>query len=282
MPDATDPSRVLTQVGASIGAELGRLLGGGAWAVSPLGGSTGRALLATGPGTAVVRVGASLDVATRLDALGVGPRVLAAGTANGRPFVVQEHLLGDTATREWLANHAAEVARLVAQYANDPILRNLAEPLVPAGWVRELSDRAARLDLWDAHRDTLARIVSTASDMSDGSLVASHGDPNGSNFVVADDRLVLVDWDDLRRADPLRDLGQLAWWYLPRSAWPGFVSTAGHRWDAAVEERLFWWVAAESLDVALRLLPDHPDVAMDFLADAGAAAARTENPRRVP
>ena len=111
-------------------------------------------------------------------------------------------------------------------------------------------------------------------------LVASHGDPNASNFLVSPNGLRLIDWDDLRRADPVRDLGQVAWWYLPETAWPSFMAAAGLSWDARVERRLAWWVAAESVDVALRLWATDAEAAAAFLRDAEAAIVGRPNPRR--
>ena len=268
-------------VSDSIQAALGRLLGGEGWAVTPLGGSTGRAILATGPQTVVVRLEARADVAARLDRLGVGPRVLAASDAGGRPFVVHEHVAGEAPSPGWIAAHASDVASLIDRYARDPVLAELAEPLTPGELARQLTDGAAGVALSAAERDIVEGVVASAASVPDVPLGASHGDPNGSNIIVAGDRLLLVDWDDLRRADPLRDLGQVAWWYLPPAGWPAFMAAAGLGWDPGVEARLFWWVAAESVDVALRLLPGNPDAATSFFGDARAALDGHANPRRV-
>lgn len=262
--------------------ELARAVGGvlaGDWLVAPLGGSNARTFVATGPRSAVVRLDTSPAILERLAAIQVAPRVLGAGRVGPHPFVVQAHVQGPPVDGGWIADHAADVARLVARYAADGPLAALAEPLRVDDCLADLARRAASVRVGEPVGTAIERLARQAATLQPAVLVASHGDPNASNFLVEEGRPLLIDWDDLRRADPMRDLGQLAWWYLPQHGWPGFMDAAGVRWDAAAEDRLYWWVAAESLDVALRLLADHSAAADDFLADAAAAIDRRPNPR---
>ena len=79
-------------------------------------------------------------------------------------------------------------------------------------------------------------------------LVPVHPDPSPANFLVGGQRLIMVDWDDILLSDPLRDLGLVAWWYLPQEAWASFFA----RYGRPVERHaIFWWVARRSLEVAL-------------------------------
>ena len=48
-------------------------------------------------------------------------------------------------------------------------------------------------------------------------------------------------------------MGPLLWWYVPPDRWPEFFRHYGAELDSAVRDRLFWWTAEESLDVALSL-----------------------------
>ncbi len=252
---------------------------GGTWTVTPLGGSSRLAFVARGDTEVVVRLDARVEVVERVAAIGVGPRVLGSGAVAGRPFVVQELVPGVPVTPAWIADHAADVARMVGAVARNGRLAGLADPLAADGFVEQLTRGAEEAGLEAANLAAVGRLVTTAP-ADPPVLVASHGDPNNSNILLAGGRLLLVDWDDLRRADPLRDLGQLAWWYLPEAARRGFIETAGVMWDETTEARIHWWVAAESLDVALRLLPTDPAMAGAFLDDMTAALEGRPNPRR--
>jgi hypothetical protein len=271
--------RKMLDLPSDLASSVAAVLGGAAedWHVAPLGGSSERTFVATGPETVVVRLDADPRVLRRLAEIGVGPVVVAAGEHDGRTFVIQESVDGDVASAGWMRANARAVADLVATYARDRELTRLAVPLTTDSYASALLAQA-RLVLPAGCMEEVERLVDLAPAAGETPAVASHGDPNASNFLVGE-RLLLVDWDDLRCADPMRDVGQLAWWYLPEPAWPDFVAAAGVTWDAAARDRLFWWVAAESLDVALRLLPDHPGAAEDFLADFDAAIAGDPNPR---
>jgi aminoglycoside phosphotransferase len=255
-------------------------LGQAPWAVSPLGGSMGRTYLARADRTVVVRLDADQEVLRRVATLGVSPQVLASGDVAGRTFVILEHVAGTTATASDLASRELDLARLVARYAGDHDLSGLATPLGVADILDAAAARIAALDEPDSWTPALDRLEGLADRVETVPPVASHGDPNATNFLMTAGRLCLVDWDDLRSADPMRDLGQLAWWYLPRRRWAPFTEAAGVAWTRAVETRLFWWVASESLDVALQLAPEHPQASRAFRDDAEAALLGLTNPRR--
>ena len=108
-------------------------------------------------------------------------------------------------------------------------------------------------------------------------LVATHGDPNRKNLILTDG-VYLVDWDDLALSDPLRDIGQLLWWYVPRNKWKHFFEHFGLDTDDA-PDGLYWWVAAESLDVAIKLAEGRDHLhAQEFLDDFAAAIEQHANP----
>src|SRR5205085_7082151 len=73
-------------------------------------------------------------------------------------------------------------------------------------------------------------------------LVPTHGDPNWKNFVLSQ-TLCLVDWDDAALPDPLRDIGQLMWWYVPPKRWGDFFRAFGLVDDEVSRDGLFWWAA---------------------------------------
>ena len=216
------------------------------------------------------------DVARRLSALDVSPAVVAVGAIGGEDFVLQEKI--DTRVGidpAWMRANATLVAELLARYLDDAELANMAPNLDLRSHVGFL---VARLIARDPGREALGELLmqSIPADAA-SATVATHGDPNTANFLLSE-RLWLVDWDDLARTDPMRDIGQVAWWYLDEDTWPAFVAACGQ--PPAAAKRVHWWAAVESLDVALRLADAHGEAAEAFLGDFDAAVSGRPNPRR--
>jgi hypothetical protein len=249
------------------------------WTVTSLGGSTATAWRATGERTVVVRLDADVEVLRRVAEIGIAPAVISAGDVGGRRYVIQEHVDMPSPSVRWLREHAEAAAALFATLARDRVLRTLGVPLDAGPWADSLlsSARAATLDR--IRLDRVERLAAEAPLARSDDLTASHGDPNRSNF-LAGDRLALLDWDEFRLADRMRDVGQFAWWYLPETQWPSFLIASGTGSTNAIARRLYWWAAAESLDVALRLLSLDPSAAERFLVDFDHAAEGRPNPRR--
>jgi hypothetical protein len=274
-PAATEEARLRDAVDV--------LLGDGPYRLSSLGGSTGRMFRASAKGrTVVVRLDANEAVLRRLAEIAVGPQVVASGELDGRGLVVQEYAAAGSADAGWLAAHADDVAALVTRYQSDGQLALLAgSELTAPSYASSLVAAAERLPREPGATvvGMAARLAVRAANLPISTAVATHGDPNSENFLTGP-RPLLVDWDDLRLADPMRDIGQLAWWYLPEAAWPALLAGTGQVFAEPALDRLYWWVAAESLDVGLRVFADSPALATAFFEDATAALARQPNPRR--
>ncbi len=266
-------------------AALDKLLADGPYRLSALGGSSGRTFLASGPAReVVVRLDADVAVLRLVAEIGAGPPVIDAGSVDARPFVVQGRVRAARADGPWFAEHTAALAALVVRYQSDPRLAALAArggELDVRSYAGSIASGAEALpaDLASVAVPIATGLVDMASGLAAAPSVATHGDPNSSNILAGEPPL-LVDWDDLRLADPMRDIGQLAWWYLPEAAWPGFLEATGQALAEPALDRLYWWVAAESLDIGLRLLPEGRVVARSFFADGAAALGRQPNPRR--
>jgi hypothetical protein len=259
----------------ALAEEAARVLGPGTWRASSLGGSSGRTFVVEGPRRVVVRACPDPDVIERLAALEVVPPVLATGTSPST-FVIQPFIDGETATPDWIDEHVDDVGRCLGRYLTDRELgRRVGRTLVASEFGARLSDDA-RVLLPRGLARLAATLPRTAHDIAGG---PSHGDPNGSNFLRGD-RLWLVDWDDVAIADPVRDLGQIAWWYVAERRWDRLFAAAGLGLTGDVRRRIHWWAAAESLDVALRLLRSDAVAAAPFLEDFEAAARGQPNPRR--
>ena len=202
--------------------------------------------------------------------------MVAVGSIGGEDFVLQEKLDAPVdIDPAWMRANRMAVAELLARYLGDAELARLAPQLELRAYVELL---VARLVARDPARESLGALLVQSMPAHAGSAnAATHGDPNTANFLLSE-RLWLVDWDDLARTDPMRDIGQVAWWYLDEETWPSFVVACGQRPTAV--RRIHWWAAVESLDVALRLADADGEAAEAFLGDFDAAVSGRSNPRR--
>lgn len=233
-----------------------------------------------------VKFEAPTVVLRRLAAIGVAPAILADGEFQGVPYVVQEYVEGSHPDHGWFADHREDVVRLLRAVHQDVPLRML---LLPA-----LDQRARALrDIEVAHHWVEASfpdhpglhaahewLVDKNPKVQEQDLVPTHGDVSRKNFIITPSRVLLVDWDGVALANPLRDLGRLTWWYIPPSQWPGFLERYGISLTPEVAVRIYWWAAFVSFDVAAGLLKrGYRDDAVVYLGDFIAAASEQPNPR---
>ena len=256
---------------------------GGNWGVALFDdGSTSRSYVGShGPRRVFIKLDVRTDALERLATLGVAPPVIRAGVMDGRGYVIQEWIDGTRPERAWFARELDAWAELLCVYQRDAPLAGLLSDaeLTPDAYADDLARRADRVTLSGAEQ-AASRVRAGAEELARVPPGPTHGDPNSSNFLVHGERVYLVDWDDAALSDPMRDIGQLLWWYVPEEQWPRYFERAAEPFDAAALQRLYWWVAAESLDVALRLAAEGRDrPARDFLTDALAALDHRPNAR---
>src|SRR5947209_3642951 len=109
-------------------------------------------------------------------------------------------------------------------------------------------EQARTLTLRTRHvRDAIHRLVQQAYQLQRATLVPTYADPNNTNFLVVRDRFYLLVWDGLSLSDPLRDIGLIVWWYVPRGKWSEFFTAYGMAMDDALLHKVYWWSAYTSL-----------------------------------
>jgi aminoglycoside phosphotransferase (APT) family kinase protein len=265
----------------------------GRWKVSRArSGWSGRSFVA-GDGTQrlFVKFDVAVSALRRLAELGISPPVLHAGEYRDHSFVVQPFVGGRHPRPQWFEGHLKELAQLVGTYHRDVRLREL---MSRTGTTHQEHVTRVIDDLEHRARGGTTSLYSNrglmqaidemrrlSRDLRPTELVATHGDPNLKNFILTE-TAYLIDWDDLTLSDPLRDIGQLMWWYVAADRWADFFRLFGTNYDDQTGRDLYWWVAAESLDVAMRLLEggDHAR-AEDFFIDFAAALEQRANPHFV-
>lgn len=231
----------------------------------------------------------AVDALRRLAELAVTPAVLHAGEYRAHSFVIQAFIRGRHPHHRWFGRHLPELASFVGAYQRDARLRALVSPTTTLTHAKLVTGVLDDLELRSrsgispppqnaALSEAISQLRRLSTNLRATELVPTHGDPNPKNFILTDD-LYLVDWDDLALSDPLRDLGQLLWWYVPRNRWHTFLELFGFDEGFRELDGLYWWVAAESLDVAMKVA-ERGDLrgADEFLADFAAAIEQKANP----
>jgi fructosamine-3-kinase len=259
--------------------DLDALLGVGHWSIEPAdsGGSFGRSWIASdGRRRFFLKEGVNAELLRALADIDVAPPV----HASSGEVVVQEFVVGVSPSAQWIDEHIDAVVALVNRYHAKATLREFGQPLSRDQYVAQLSDRVEHSDS-AMLREVVDSIGDKATDDGIAQPALTHGDPNTSNFIVrTDGRLCLIDWDDARTSDSMRDIGPLLWWYAHPARWETALRAAGQPDDASTRARIYWWAAARSIDVAL-WLTEHGerDRAATFENDARAAAHGLPNSR---
>jgi Phosphotransferase enzyme family len=224
----------------------------------------------------------------RLGEIGVAPPVLASGTEDGIPYVVQEYITGNYPDRQWFAEHLSILATFIRRYHADAQLAALLAREASTNYAEHLAldiaDLEAQftslaLDVLHTPEITIAfaALKAQAIHLQPVALVPIHADPNTKNILLLADKMLMVDWDDIRLSDPMQDIGLLLWWYVLRDRWQDFFQNYGLPMDEHLTDRMFWWAARSSFAIALWHVEHHYDCA-SFLKDFIAAMRKERNP----
>ena len=212
----------------------------------------------------------------RLSDAGFAPRVLACGSYRGIPYVIQEFLDGVHPSREWIAAHVGEVAKLMKAYHADA---QLTEILTEEGGLEyrdrlnqdldQLAMRVERVEGAGPLRAQFAQLKEMAVSFDPVALVPVHNEPNTGNMLVRQDELTFIDWDEVLLSDPMRDVGVFLWWYVPLTQWQEFFESYCASLTAQREAKIYWFAARASLVIYLwRMEHGYPDSGFrdDFVA----------------
>ncbi len=262
-------------------------LGGDDWDVRrPEQGWSDRSFVAAAGGRRVfVKFGTPAAILRRVAELGVAPAVLATGEHDGTPYAIQEYVEGPYPNHAWVVEHQDEVATLLSRIHRDAELSALvASPRREVFQVALLHESRRLVDDALGQRHGLGAaeewLTTHRPVLPDAELVPTHGDISPKNFLITPRGLIMIDWDDVALADPMRDLGPLLWWYFPPEEWPAFMESYGMRLTPALTGRVYWWAACISLDITAGLVErGYDEDAVGFLNDFLAAAAEQPNPR---
>lgn len=235
-----------------------RDLGGSDWQVSDLLGSMGKTRLATrrSAAVAVKLVDTPLDIMTRLSEIGVTPPVLSTGEYEGSRYMIQQAVTGPHPDHDWFGANVARWADMVHCYLDDVLLRRMLET-EPGFWRIGVTGAAAMFDdppiarsaaLHDcAFRTSFDRWREQSRNMSGFAFRPIHPDPHWNNYVIADGRPYLLDWENVDLSDPMRDIGIQIWGFLPQHQWAEFLRRVGLTTTQDIDIAIYWWAAFKVL-----------------------------------
>jgi hypothetical protein len=232
-----------------------------------------------------------IEAIQRLSEIQVAPRIVASGLYEGSSYVVQEYITGRYTDWRWFANHLPYLAAFIRRYHSDQQLTSLLARTITRHYAEHVALDLAALETqfksFDAdglHAPEIVlafdKLKNQAHTLRSEKMVPVHPDPNTKNLMLVDTRLMMVDWDNLQLSDPMRDAGQLLWWYVSPKQWPIFVQAYGLDLDENLVNRIYWWAARTSFAIALWHV-EHEFDCSDFLQDFLAALNKLNNPRAV-
>jgi thiamine kinase-like enzyme len=94
-------------------------------------------------------------------------------------------------------------------------------------------------------------LATTGAYIGPAEIVPTHTDPNLSNIIVANGTVVIVDWDGITLSDRMRDFSLLLWRYIAKPKWQDFFDAYELAFDVSEQARFYWWLARDSLSIAL-------------------------------
>lgn len=218
------------------------------WQLHPIGGNTGQAYMGVKSNEKVFLKRNTSPFIAALSASGITPKLRwTQRTYSGDILTAQDWTEGDLLTKESMAD--TEVIKLIKDIHESTYLLNM---------LRFVEGNVCRpLDLIDLYFNDLApslqnhqffnQVIHDLEDSIDDDFysvdyVVCHGDLNHNNFLVAADKqLYLVDWDNVRVADPLSDITLLLVQYFQPSEWMDWFDAYDFTVTDSFYKRVRWY-----------------------------------------
>lgn len=224
----------------------------------------------------------------RLASLGVTPPVLDYQQLGDNDCVIQPFIEAPHPNRAWFMTHQAELIHFFKSFHQDSELNNL----IPKTYSSELCfisemtqlERAlpqfGRYEWYSKLQQEFLGFKKQGEKLSTKELVPVHVDLNPKNFLISQEQLYVVDWDDIMLSDPLHDIGVFLWWFFPQKNWQSFTEQYGLPYTSEVEEKIFWWAACQSLNIAIWHHQNKGAGLDQFIEDFFAATNHQFNPHQ--
>lgn len=230
------------------------------WAMFPLEGGSGQAYLGTRKKQKIFIKRNATPFIPTLSAEGLVPRLLwTQQTYSGDLLTAQEWRNARQLQKEEITNQAViDLIRHI--HTSDTLLRQLKriQPYIfkPLDFIDlYFKNLPASLMTHQFFNQVIQHLeASIDEDFYQCPFVVCHGDLNHNNFLVEEDgTLLLVDWEEVKIADPISDLTWFLLQYLPPSQWSDWLNRYQLRVDEGQYKRIRWY----SLINCLLLIKQH-------------------------
>lgn len=224
------------------------------WEVTPAGGATGEAFVATFGNEKIFIKRNSSPFLAVLSAEGIVPKLLwTKRLENGDVITAQKWLDGRELKAYEMQTEA--VAGLLSKIHSSKALLSMLkrmgkESIGPLNILEEISESMAGLPfhikaILQAPFQYLRNELQYLDEVEFG---VCHGDLNHNNWLMAENEdLYLIDWDGAVIADPAFDLGMLLTWYVPEENWQSWLSLYGIDLNDSLIRRMNWYVIAQTI-----------------------------------
>lgn len=230
-----------------------RFFDGDNWEISPAGGLTGEAYMASsGENKLFIKRNSSPFLAV-LSAEGIVPKLLwTRRMDNGDVLTAQKWMNGRVLTPKEMSSE--QVAGLLKKiHTSEPLLSMLRrlgkKPVTTAEILNRLAEQAKGRTETRALRQAINFLKDTAELAEYPKKMVCHSDINHNNWLLGHEEknLYLVDWDQAVIADPAMDLAMLLYWYVEEDQWEDWLGLYGLEFNRSLQLRLIWHMVAMTL-----------------------------------
>src|SRR5690625_4421246 len=229
---------------------------GNEWSISPAGGLTGDAYIATKDNQQLFLKRNSSPFLAVLSAEGIVPKLIwTKRLQNGDVITAQEWLEGRKLEPEEMKS--PEVTRLLRRIHHSSELLHMLMRLGKKAESAEENYAHLKADLnknklitrYASIRFALAHLKRLLPVTRGQKQVVCHCDLNHNNLILTEDGIIyLIDWDNATIADPITDFGVVLNKYIPKSDWERWLNNYGIKKTKSLIQRMYWYLIVNTLD----------------------------------
>ena len=234
------------------------------WELHPIGGDTGQAYMAVRAQERVFLKRNSSPFLAALSGEGIAPKLMWTKRAgNGDVLTAQEWLNGRSLTTEEM--NSMEVIDLLKEIHQSPNLLLMLQKIQGEEYTAQhfIEDYLVNLQSGlQSHRflsEVLDYLKETLPLVLEAGKTVCHGDLDRRNFLLANDKLYLIDWEMVRLADPVSDLTMILTQYIPVHQWGEWLDAYGLNLSTNIYQRIEWYALMNCLWAKDTLLA-HPEM----------------------
>lgn len=226
------------------------------WQMTPLSGNTGQAYMGVSRNEKVFFKRNTSPFIAALSAEGITPKLKwTQRTYSGDVLTAQEWEDGHVLTKEDM-NAPSTIQLIYSIHHNDSLLNLLKRTEAQEVQPHQLLDEYYQdlpLSLQSHH--FFNQVASDMYRMIDEDFLTPkycicHGDLNHNNFLMThNQQLYLVDWDNVKIADPLYDLCGLLCRYYPPSEWMDWLNSYQFKITDSFQKRVKWYALLACLNL---------------------------------